>query len=141
MKQFVFGFCAGLLLTFGPVRPAAAQEWGHGGPGPKGAGEDTHMEWQWPKRQIGRSHEKLEPLYSSPKSVGWWHKSPAPMGVGADTHMLWQWSTWRMPHIGRAHQERLEPLYTSPKSVGWWHKTPAPMGAGSDNSGARWLPR
>jgi len=140
MKQFVFGTCAVILLALGPVRAVSAQAWwGHdGGPGPKGAGADTHMQWQWPKwpkPHVGRSHEKLTALYTSPKSVGWWHKSPAPMGVGADTHMLWHWPTWRMPHFrgSDSHLEKPTPLYTSPKSVGWWHKDPAPMGAGSGN--------
>jgi hypothetical protein len=142
MKQLVFGFCAVLLLALGPVSTASAQDWwghmglGHTGPGPMGAGADTHVQWpKWPKPHIGRSHqEKLTPLYTSPKSVGWWHKSPAPMGAGADSHMFWP--TWRLPHIGwsHGHLEKPTPLYTSPKSVGWWHKSPAPMGAGSGHN-------
>jgi len=132
MKQFVFSFSAVLLLTLVPVRAASAQDWGrHTGPGPMGAGADTHAQWpKWPKPPVGRSHqEKLTPLYTSPKSVGWWHKSPAPMGAGADAHMLWP--RWPKVRIGRSHYEKLTPLYTSPKSVGWWHKSPAAMGAGS----------
>jgi hypothetical protein len=134
MKQIVYCFCMVLLFTLGTARTASAQDWrGHTGPGPMGAGADTHMQWpKWPKPHIGTAHqEKLTPLYTSPKSVGWWHKSPAPMGAGADTHMLWQWPTLRMPHVRRPHQEKPTPLYTSPKSVGWWHKSPGPMGAGS----------
>jgi len=86
MKQFVFGFCAVLLLRLGSVRTAYAQHWVQPtGPGPKGAGADTRMEWpKWPKLHIERSHqEKLTPLYTSPKSTGWWQKSPAPMGAGS----------------------------------------------------------
>jgi len=88
MKQFVFGFCAVLLLTLVPVRAASAQDWWrHAGPGPMGAGADTatHMQWpKWPKPHMGRSHlEKPTPLYTSPKSVGWWHKSAGPMGAGS----------------------------------------------------------
>ena len=83
MQQFVFGFCAVLALTLGPVRVAAAQDWWrHPGPGPMGAGADMHF--QWPKPHARKSHlEKPTPLYTSPKSVGWWHKSPGPMGAGS----------------------------------------------------------
>jgi len=83
MKQFVFGFCAVLVLTFGSVRVASAQDWWrHTGPGPMGAGADKHI--QWPKPHIRRSHfEKPTPIYTSPKSVGWWHKSPGPVGAGS----------------------------------------------------------
>src|SRR5437764_15001971 len=60
MKQFVFGFCAVLLLRLGSVRTAYAQHWVQPtGPGPKGAGADTRMEWpKWPKLHIERSHQE-----------------------------------------------------------------------------------
>src|SRR5258708_39772428 len=119
MKHFIFGFCAVLLLTLGPVRAASAQDWWrHAGPGPMGAGADTatHMQWpKWPKPHMGRPHlEKLTPLYTSPKSVGWWHKSPGPMGAGADkaTHMQSQKKQRRQ--IRKSWLETTEPLYTTP---------------------------
>jgi hypothetical protein len=128
MKQFVFGFCAVLALTLGPVRVAAAQYWWrHPGPGPMGAGADKHF--QWTKSQVSKPHlEKPTPLYTSPKSVGWWHKSPGPMGAGADRHF--QWTT---PHIRKSHLEKPTPPYTSPKSVGFWRNDAGTMGVGSGN--------
>lgn len=130
-KNFVFGFCAVLLLTFGPVRVASAQYWWqHTGPGPMGAGADQNAES--PKQQTGKTQlEKPTPLYTSPKTVGWWYKTPGPMGAGADQRFYF-YSKWTWPHFRRAQREKLTPLYTSPKSVGWWYKTPGPMGAGAD---------
>ena len=131
-KHFVFGFCAVLLLTFGPVRAASAQYWWrHTGPGPKGAGADQKVEST--SNHTGKAQlEKPARLYTSPKTVGWWYKTPAPMGAGADTRFSF-YSKWTWPHLRRVQREKLTPLYTSPKSVGWWYKTPAPMGAGSGN--------
>lgn len=131
-KHFVFGFCAVLALTFGPVRVASAQNWWrHTGPGPMGAGADQKAESA--KQHTGKAQlEKPTPLYTSPKSVGWWwHKSPAPMGAGADQRFYF-YSRWTWPHFGTARLEKPTPIYTSPKSVGWWHKSPAPMGVGAD---------
>ena len=132
-KHFVFGFCAVLLLAFGPVRVARAQHWWQqNGPGPKGVGADQKAEST--SKHAGKAQlEKPAPIYTSPKSVsvGWWYKTPAPMGAGADTKFYF-YSKWTRPHFRRAQQERLTPLYTSPKSVGWWNKGPAPMGAGAD---------
>src|SRR5438094_8918473 len=119
MKQFVFGMCAVLLLTLVPVRAASAQGWGrHTGPGPMGAGADTHAQWpKWPKPHIGRSHqEKLTPLYTSPKPVGWWHKSPARMGAGADTQA--QGAKGQKGRISRRHNNRPTQLTTWPRSEG-----------------------
>jgi len=142
MKHFVFGFCAVLFLTFGPVRVVHAQyRWGHSGPGPRGAGADKinwwtsswNYKWRWPHfREV--QLEKPTPLYTSPKSVGWWHKSPAPMGAGADKINWWtsSWDyNWTRPHIRKAQLEKPTPLYTTPKSVGWWYKNPGPVGASS----------
>lgn len=135
-KHFVFGFCAVLLLTFGPVRVACAQHWWQDtGPGPMGAGADqrfslnSYFKWTWPHIRKAPL-EKPTPIYTSPKSVGWWYKTPAPMGAGAEERFYF-YSKWTRPHFGRAQGEKLTPLYTSPKSVGWWYKTPGPMGAGS----------
>lgn len=129
------GFCAVLLLTFGPVRVASAQHWWQQtGPGPKGAGADQKAES--PKQHTGKAQlEKPTPLYTSPKSVGWWYKTPGPMGAGADQHFFFNLDSdfkWTRPHFKMAQHEKLTPLYTSPKSVGWWYKSPGPMGAGSD---------
>ena len=131
-KHFVFGLCAVLLLTFGPVRAACAQYWWRNtGPGPMGAGADQKAES--PKQHTSKAQlEKPTPIYTSPKSVGWWwYKTSAPMGAGADQRFYF-YSRWPWPHFRRAPREELTPLYTSPKSVGWWHKSPAPMGVGAD---------
>jgi len=60
MKQFVFGFCAVLVLTFGSVRVASAQDWWrHTGPGPMGAGADKHIQWPKPKVTFREAHANL----------------------------------------------------------------------------------
>lgn len=131
-KHLVLGFCAGLSLTFGPVRVASAQYWWRNtGPGPMGAGADQKAES--PKQHPSKAQlEKPTPIYSTPKSVGWWwHKSPGPAGAGADERFYF-YSRWTWPYFRRAQLEKPTPIYTSPKSVGWWHKSPAPMGAGAD---------
>ena len=83
VKQFVFGLCLVLVLTFGPVRVASAQDWWwHKSPGPMGAGGDKIDKST--ESHIRTTHlEKPTPLYTSPKAVGWWHKSPGPMGAGS----------------------------------------------------------
>ena len=131
MKHFVFGFCAVLWLTFGPVRVTRAQHWGRDtGPGPRGAGADQKVE-STSKHAGNAQLEKPTPIYTSPKSVGWLYKTPAPMGAGADTKFYF-YSKWTRPHFRRPQGEKLTPLYTSPKSVGWWRKGPGPMGAGAE---------
>ena len=140
MKHFIFGLCAVLLLTLGPVRVACAQHWWqHSRPGPMGAGADKISKWTWPNIKMGWPHtgkaqlEKPTPIYTSPKSVGWWHKNPAPMGSGADQNFRWTWPNVKpaWPHIRKAQLEKPTPLYTSPKSVGLWQKSPGPEGAGA----------
>ena len=139
-KRFVLGFCAVLVLTFGPVRVASAQHWWHWrhtgqtGPGPMGAGADQKAEST--KTHTGKEQlEKPTPLYTSPKSVGWWHKSPGPMGAGSEENFKWTKPHFRLtkPHFRKAQHEKLTPIYSSPRSVGWWHKSPGPAGAGSGN--------
>jgi hypothetical protein len=85
MKRLIFALGAALLVsTLGPLPTVSARDWWwhHSKPGPAGVGANSKTKRTKAQRE-GRSHSKLEALYTSPKSIGWWHKSPGPMGAGA----------------------------------------------------------
>ena len=81
--------------------------WWYKTPAPMGAGANQNFffnfnldsNFKWTKPHFRRAqHEKLTPLYTSPKSIGWWYKTPAPMGAGADQRFYF-YSKWTWPHM------------------------------------------
>ena len=82
MKRLLLGlFCALFLCG-----SAHASWWHHRGSKSNSSGAvSTHKTKKSKSHREKYSHGSVEPLYTSPKTVGWWHhKGPGPMGAGAD---------------------------------------------------------